>query len=118
MSTKSKDALTDAREAAAAIRAQAKKALEAHVDGDGTSTRRHLREVLAAHGKLQDAHDRIARSLPDDGYQDPTAAAGAQTSNGQSPRAFDAESIRLRDQRAAITAAYRRRVALEGGPRR
>ena len=114
MTTKAQDALADARENATAIRLNAKKALEAHVDGDGTATRRHLRAVLAAHSELQDAHDKIARALPDDGYQDPTSAAGAQTSNGQAPRDYSPEAIRLRDQRAACEAAYRRRIALEG----
>ncbi len=117
MSTK--DSLAAAREHASAIGDHARKALAAHVDGDGSATRRHLREVAAAHAKLRDAHDAIARSIRDepDGHDpavNPSAAMGAQTSAGQSPRDYSPEAIRQRDQRASIEAAYKRRVALEG----
>ena len=117
MSTK--DSLAAAREHAAAIGDHARKALTAHVDGDGTATRRHLRELAAAHGKLRDAHDAIARSIRDepdshDPITNPTAAQGAQTSNGQSPRGLSPDQIRQRDQLAGCRLGYDARLRQMG----
>lgn len=122
MTTKTTAALNRAREHAATIGEHAKLGLAAEVDGDSTAARRHLRAIAAAHTKLEGAHDAIDRSLAsasgEDPITNPTGAMGAQTSSGQSPRDSSPEAVRLRDQRAGIDAAYRRRVALEGGPRR
>jgi hypothetical protein len=43
-------------------------------------------------------------------YTDPTKAAGAQVSNGQSPRSLTVDEIRARDQRRGCDASYRRRM--------
>lgn len=84
-------ALQRAREAARLIAERNNAAFEAHARGDMSGLHRQLRAVSSHTDALEAAHDQLAREL--NGGTDehdpriaPTAAAGAQTSAGQSAR--------------------------------
>lgn len=76
-------------------------ALDHHADGRHGAVKRRVELARAC-------VQRAIEASPE--YVDPTKAAGAQVSNGQSPRSFTPEEIRLRDQRAGINASYQRRI--------
>lgn len=80
-------------------------ALEHHAAGQHSSVKRRIDLARAC---IQ----RAIESSP--GYQDPTAAMGAQVSNGQSPRSLDPEAIRQRDQLRGCELAYETRLSQMG----
>jgi hypothetical protein len=69
----------------------------------------------AARRSIKDAQRCINRAIDEAGPADhdpianPTAAAGAQTSNGQQPRNYSPEAIRARDQQVGIDLCFRER---------
>ena len=109
------DALAHARDHGGVIHENAAKALRAHDSDDYSAARDHLRAVFQACDHLRGAHEALARALepePEshDPIANPTAASGAQVSNGREPRSYTAEAIRMRDQRAAVKACYEARL--------
>lgn len=85
------------------------KALEHHANGHHSSVKRRIELARAC----------IQRAIDGAAIANPTAAQGAQTSNGQQPRAFlSAEERRLRDQQAGIDLCYRERQRQLQGFRR
>lgn len=85
-------------------------ALEHHAAGRHAAVKRRIELARAALERAIEAH-------PD--YVEPThdldAQGGAETSDGRQPRDFSPEAIRARDQRRAIDACYKARLA--GGRR-
>jgi len=69
------------------------------------SAKRRVELARASIGRALEAH-------PD--YTDPTAAQGAQVSDGYEDRAVTAEDIRQREQRAAVDYCYEARMRAEG----
>jgi len=113
------DALAHARDHAGAIREHSAKALRAHDSDDYSAARNHLRAVLQTCDHLRGAHEALARALePEPESHDPTvnptAAQGAQVSDGREPRSYTPEEIRMRDQRAAVQACYEARLRSMG----
>jgi hypothetical protein len=77
-------------------------AVEHHDAGRPGSARRCIKNAQACVDRAiaeapPEAHDPIAN---------PTAATGAQTSNGQQPRNYSPEAIRARDQLRSVEYAY------------
>jgi hypothetical protein len=79
-------------------------ALEHHAAGRHASVKRRIELARTCVQRAVDAaHDPIAN---------PTAAQGAQTSDGQSPRSFDPEIRRQQDQRRSCQIAYEIRTGV------
>ncbi len=117
MTDKQQAALDGARQHAEAVAAYLKRAGTAHAEGDDATVQRCHQAATRACSALDAAHDSLEHALSEsdeiDPVANPTAAQGAQVSNGQSPRSYTPEEIRARDQRASVDAAYRRRIAEE-----
>lgn len=79
------------------------KALEHHANGHHSSVKRRIELARACIQRAIDgANDAIAN---------PTAAQGAQASNGQQPRCYTAEERRQRDQLAGCRLGYDAKIA-------
>lgn len=89
------------------------RALEHHSNGRHGAVKR---AVQAAQGCI----DRALKALKPESHDpvaNPTAAQGAQVSNGQSPRAYTAEEIRRRDQLNGCQLGYEARLRQMGARR-
>jgi hypothetical protein len=75
----------------------------------------------AVKSSIQSAQRCVQRAIEQSNGHDPainpTAAMGAQVSNGQSPRDYSPEAIRARDQRRAVDFAYQERLKQSGARR-
>ena len=101
--------MSKAQEHLQAIKETAKSGLDAHINADDTTARSCFRNIIARCERAleesgADEHDPVAN---------PSAAMGAQTSAGNTPRSYTPEAIRQRDMRAGIeaAAAFRRKLA-------
>jgi hypothetical protein len=117
MTDQQQAALDASRQHAQALATHLKRAGTAHAEGDDATVKRCHQAATRACSALDAAHDSLERSLSESDEinpaANPTAAQGAQVSNGQSPRSYTPEEIRQRDQRTSVDAAYRRRMMEE-----
>ncbi len=91
-------------------------ALDAHVYADSDALGKHLRAAERSQDLLKAAHRDLEAAIGTghDPAANPSAAMGAQTSDGQSPRAFTPDQIRQRDQLAGCRAGYEARMRALG----
>src|SRR5579883_642539 len=103
------DALARAKRHARTIGRNLSDALDALATGDHETVASHLRAAQQAHTWLGSAHAALEEELESrhDQEANPSAAMGAQTSDGQHPRSLTPDDIRARDQRAAVDMCYR-----------
>lgn len=138
--TEARSTHADVRVGIERVRDLVTRALTAHTADDHAKVKRHLNDIAAeaklsgerhtdtasSHSATRRAMEAAQRSLKraveeaapaeHDPVANPTAAMGAQTSNGQSPRDYSPEAIRERDQRRAVEFCHARRLEqLKGG---
>ncbi len=95
MSEALKSALARARSHAKTIGGHLRDARDALANGDPELAAKHVNAAQRWHGYLESAHDDLGDALGNDPVSNPTAAMGAQVSNGQAPRDAEKWATRL-----------------------
>ncbi len=107
MNSPLQDALAKAREHSRVIKRTAGKARHAIAQGNVGTADDFVRKIEERCARLDRAHDAIATAPTTDAT---TPEEGAQASDGQEPRDYSPEAIRLRDQLAGCFSGYNSRM--------
>lgn len=89
---------------------------DAHINADDDAVGKHLRAAKRSHDLLTTAHKTLDRAVANVAGAEinPSAAEGAQVSDGYEDRAVTVEDIRQREQRATVDYCYQARMRAEG----